>query len=322
MSIWESKVSEITEKFDGLVADHKTTAMLLCGLGALVVAKRTLSSIRSLYRTFIRPSKNLFKRYQGGYVVVTGATFGLGKEYATQFAKKGFNLVLIARSQDRLDKSKSDILEVAPSADIKTIVFDFDVPYTEENYKGLIDELNKINDISVLINNVGCMYLGPFENSDINQISSMIQVNCIPCTIITRTLLPKMLNRSKTEGKRCGIMNISSVSARTKLKFAAVYAATKSYNEVFSNILTKEVGEFVDVMAVHPGPTKTNMIRFMGPFVATPTQHVSWVLSDLGYNDQTFGYYQHYLYCQAYRVPYFGVWYTWMRNSIKLDPIE
>ena len=311
----------INENFDTLLKEHKTAVMGLTMFGAAVLLKHSLSNLYKFYTTFLRPSKNLFKRYQGGYVVVTGATFGLGFEYAKQFAQKGFNLVLIARNPERLEKSKQEILKLTPDIDIQTIVFDFDVPYTEDNYNGLLNHLHEIEDISVLVNNVGVMTLGPYEKIDLNSVNSMIQVNCLPQTILTRALIPNMLKRSK-EGKRCAILNLSSVAPFTKLGTAAIYAATKAFNSVFSNVITKEYGEFIDVISIHPGPTKSNMIRFYGPLVISPEAHVKWALSDVGYDYETLGHYHHYIYCGAYRLPFFEKWYTWMRNSVKLDPIK
>lgn len=82
-----------------------------------------------------------------------------------------------------------------------------------------------------------------------------------------------------------------------------------------SHVLGKEYGKYIDVMAVLPGPTKTNMITFDAPLVIYPKQHVKWALSDLGYNRQTFGHYQHWIYVNAYRLPLFEAWYATLRKN-------
>ena len=163
-----------------------------------------------VWTTFLRPSRDLFKRYKGGYVVVTGATNGLGYEYARQFAQKGFGLILISRDQDKLERVKKEIQEINSKIDIITIAFDFNIPYTEEGYKKLKDKLLELKDVSVLVNNVGALYNAPYAEMKMCDINTMIQVNCIPQSFMTNTLLPSMLKRSKDEGKRCAIMYLIS----------------------------------------------------------------------------------------------------------------
>ena len=177
---------------------------------------------------FLRPSRNLYKRYSGGYVVVTGATNGIGLEYAKQFAQKGFNLVLISRNSDKLQNVKNDLNKVNSKIDIIIIAFDFNIPYSDEAYKELKDRLLEIKNIFVLVNNVGALYYSPFAEMSMNNINTMIQVNCIPQTFMSNTLLPSLIKRSKEEGKRWAIVNISSVAHYTHLVNSAVYAATKS----------------------------------------------------------------------------------------------
>jgi short-subunit dehydrogenase len=197
---------------------------------------------------------------------------------------------------DKLQIAKKTIQDEFLKCCIKTIKFDFNIPYTEEGYRSLKESLSKIEDVSVLVNNVGAINFGYFNDVPMREINRVIQVNCIPQVAVTKFLLPNMLRRSKINGRRCAIVNISSVARYTNLMKTAIYAATKSYNKTFSDVLRKEVGEYIDVMAVLPGPTRSNMITFDGIFVINPEQHVRWALSDLGYNKQTFGHYQHWMY--------------------------
>jgi len=108
---------------------------------------------------------------------------------------------------------------------------------------------------------------------------------------------------------------MSSASSYTHRTRAVIYAATKSYNKALSDVLYKEVGDAIDVMAVLPGPTKSNMVKFNAPFVIKPEQHVRWALSDLGYNKQTFGHYKHWIHTNGYRLPLFDAWYTAMKEK-------
>jgi 17beta-estradiol 17-dehydrogenase / very-long-chain 3-oxoacyl-CoA reductase len=192
-------------------------AVGLCFIGAYKVASFALRNTYSFYSTFLRPSRNLFKRYHGGYVVVTGATDGIGKEYARQFAQKGFNLVLISRSQEKLDGVKEEFNKDHPDCDIITIKFDFNIPYTEEGYKPLKDKLAKIEDISVLVNNVGTGKATYFNDMSIEDANMMVQLNCVSQFVTTKFLLDRLLKRSKDENKRTAIINISSVAFYTKM---------------------------------------------------------------------------------------------------------
>jgi short-subunit dehydrogenase len=97
-----------------------------------------------------------------------------------------------------------------------------------------------------------------------------------------------MLNRSK-EGKRCAILNLSSVAHYNRMGTYAMYAATKSFNHTFSAVLAKEVGDKIDVLTVCPGPTLTQMITFKLWYVITPKQHVKATLARLGFENETFG---------------------------------
>lgn len=182
--------------------DNKALMGVFMAIGFYTVASTTLNYSWRLFKTFLRPGKNLYARYEGGYVVVTGATFGLGLEYANQFGEKGFNLVLIARNKEKLDVTKEALEKKYKDIDIKTIVFNFDIPYTKEGYQPLKNELLKLTNVSVLINNVGAFGSDYFNEMPIETMNTIIQVNCIPQMVLTKLLLPKLLKRSKDDGKR------------------------------------------------------------------------------------------------------------------------
>ena len=93
---------EVHEAVSEFCEEHKVFVGALTLYGAYSVSKMVLSNTYSFYKTFLRPTRDLYNRYQGGYVVVTGATHGLGFEYARQFAHMGFNLVLIARNEGKI----------------------------------------------------------------------------------------------------------------------------------------------------------------------------------------------------------------------------
>ncbi|CAI2376035.1 unnamed protein product [Moneuplotes crassus] len=296
---------------------HKHTHLMaaFCLYGAYTVGSTALNWSWRFFKTFLRPGKNLFKRYQGGYIVITGGTDGLGLGYAREFAAKGFNLVLIARNPVKLASVKVELTREHEGIDVKVIEFDFDKPYTSEGYKPLKEELDKIEDISVLINNVGTLDTGNFNDLSINIINSMIQVNCIPQIVLTKYLLPRLLQRSKEQKKRTAILNISSASNYIRLAGSSIYASTKSFNKTFSDVIGKEYGKYIDVMAIIPGPTVSNLVSDNAPLVIQPDLHARWVLSDLGYNTETFGHYKHWMFTNIFGLPLLGTQFARMRKS-------
>lgn len=309
MSVSEN-LELFADKFDELYKGNRAATIGLCLLGAAWIGKHALTVLGGIYRNFLRPGRNLYKRYQGGYVVITGATFGLGYEYAKQLIAKGFNIVLVARNQQKLDAVKTELNQINPESDVKTIKFDFDVPYTEENYASLKKDLLALKDVSIIINNVGAIAKEPLHTMPMSSINTMIQVNCIPQAFITHLMIPKLLERSEGEGKRCAIINISSVALFTRMANAAMYSATKAYGEALSEVTAKELADKnIDVMSVLPGPTRSNMTRYDAPLVIKPEQHVSYALSAVGYQYLSYGHYYHYLYTIACKFSIFNEFY-------------
>ncbi|CAI2375225.1 unnamed protein product [Moneuplotes crassus] len=300
---------------------HKHTHLMaaFCLYGAYTVGSTALGWSWRFFKTFLRPSKNLFKRYHGGYVVVTGATNGLGLGYARKFAEKGFNLVLVARNSEKLNTVKSELLRSHPDIDIKLIQFDFDKPYTEEGYASLKESLDMMGDISVLVNNVGAIGTNLFEDMPIDIITRVMNVNLIPQVVMTKFLLPRLLRRSKEEGKRTAILSVSSAAHYIRLPKSTMYSCTKSFNKTFSDVIGKEYGKYIDVMVTTPGPVISNMVNEKAPFVITPEAHARWVLSDLGYNTETFGHYRHWMSTTMFRLPLLGTQFIKMRDRYLND---
>ena len=306
---------ELNHAFLKHVHKHRAISAALLILGGFTVLKTAFKVVRGTWTTFLRPSRNHFKRYHGGYVVVTGATNGIGLEYCRQFAKKGFNLVLISRDEGKLSSTKEELLKTNDKIDIITISFDFNQPYTDEGYAPLKEKLLQLKDVSILVNNVGVNTYGPISGAKMKDLNSMIQINWVSQAFMSNTLIPGMLKRSKEEGKRCAIIDVSSVLNYVHLINSGVYCATKSFNYTLSSVIRKEVGDYIDVLTVLPGPTLTNMIRFKGLVIVDPDKHVKWALKDLGYNKETYGHYVHLFYRNAYRLPLFETGFACWRDK-------
>ncbi|XP_048829303.1 very-long-chain 3-oxoacyl-CoA reductase-A isoform X3 [Brienomyrus brachyistius] len=222
--------------------------------------------------------------------VVTGATDGIGKAYAKELARRGFALVLISRSQEKLDDvSKS--LEYLYNVETKTISVDFgslDVYRTiESGLAGL--------EIGVLVNNVGISYSYPEFFLNIQHLESfintMINVNVSSVCQMTRLVLPGMVERS-----RGVVLNISSASGMYPIPLLTVYSATKAFVDFFSRGLHAEYkNRGIIVQSVLPFFVATKMTKIRKPTLdkPTPERYVAAELSTVGLQNQTNGYFPH-----------------------------
>ncbi len=182
--------------------------------------------------------------------LITGATTGIGYELTKLFANDGFNLVLVARNEERLSAIKSDLSEKY-GISIKTIAKDLSLP---ESSQAIYDELEKESImIDILVNNAGFGLHGFFCETDIEMELKMIRLNIIALTHLTKLMLKDMI--SSDGGK---ILNVASTAGFIPGPLMAVYYATKAYVLSFSDALSNELsGTGITVTVLCPGPTKT-----------------------------------------------------------------
>src|SRR2546428_4957123 len=184
-------------------------------------------------------------------VLITGASSGIGREFARQLANRARTIVLLARRSERLADLRDELLNRNPNLDVHVRIVDL---ADKAQIELLIDSLarDKI-DVDLLINNAGLGDLGPFATSDPMRNEQMALVNMVALTSLTRHLLPQMIAK-----QRGGILNVSSSAGFLPIPGDAVYAATKAYVTSFSEALRFEVrGIGVSVCALCPGPVAT-----------------------------------------------------------------
>jgi short-subunit dehydrogenase len=184
------------------------------------------------------------------YALVTGASSGIGYEMAKLFAQDGKNIVVVARSQDRLEKLKTEI-ENKSGTKVIVLVKDLSKPNAPQE---IFSELGKKSiNVDVLVNNAGFNVYGEFAGTDWGQEAEMLQVNITSLTQLTKLFLKKML-----ENKSGKIMNVASGAAFAPLPLSSVYAATKAYVLHFSEALANEVeGTGVSVTCFCPAATRS-----------------------------------------------------------------
>jgi len=184
------------------------------------------------------------------YALITGASTGMGYEYAVLFAKDGKNIVVLARSRDKLEGLKKD-LEKAQGTKVMVLVKDLSDPKAPQE---VFSELEKAGiNVDVLVNNAGYDVYGKFQDTDWLKEAQMIQVNVLALTQLTKLFLKKMLER-----KSGRILNVSSGVGLIPAPWSSVYGGTKHYVLGFSNAIAHELkGTGVSVTCFCPSNTKT-----------------------------------------------------------------
>lgn len=186
---------------------------------------------------------------ENAYAVITGAGSGLGKCYAEVLAKMGFQLILISLPGDGLD----EVAAACRNHKISCVTYEADLTDFEQ-LKQLAADINQHYQISVLINNAGMGGTGAFQDACTGQLEQMLKLNMGAPVLLTRLLLPNMMQRP-----RAWILNVSSMASFSPMGFKTIYPASKKFIQHFTRGLNQEIkdtGVFVGV--VHPGPMITN----------------------------------------------------------------
>lgn len=189
--------------------------------------------------------------------LITGASTGIGKEFAKIHAEKGGNLVIVARSEDKLLQLKKEI-EQQYKVNVEVISKDLtDVNTTQEIY----DEVKKLGiEIDILINNAGFGGLGKFNERPLQNDLSMINLNIVALTSLTSLFLEDFVRRNSGR-----ILNVSSTASLMPGPLQAVYFATKAYVTSFSNAIAEELHDTnITVTNLMPGATETEFGKVSG----------------------------------------------------------
>ncbi|CAK9161740.1 unnamed protein product [Ilex paraguariensis] len=265
--------------------------LLLIALGSLSVLKCSVSVFKWFYVNFLRPPKNL-KKY-GSWALVTGPTDGIGKGFAFQLARKGFDLVLVGRNPEKLNDVSESIRAKYGSTQIKTVVVDFSGDL-DEGVQRIREEIEGI-DVGILINNVGVSYPYArfFHEVDEKLLADLIKINVEGTSKVTQAVLPGMLKR-----KRGAIVNIGSGAAIVipSDPLYSVYAATKAYVDQFSRCLYVEYKKSgIDVQCQVPLYVATKMasIKRSSFFVPSTDGYARAAMRWIGYEPRCTPYWPH-----------------------------
>ncbi len=189
--------------------------------------------------------------HTGKTALVTGASSGIGAAYADRFAKRGYDLVLVARRADRLQALASK-LGSQYGVQVHCLAADLE---SDAGQTIVADYITAHPSISVLVNNAGTARLAPLAGSALSDSVSQVALNITALTRLTHAILPAM--KASNSGL---IINVASVLSLHTLAISAVYSATKAFVLAFSRGVQEElVGTGVRVQVVLPAATATEL---------------------------------------------------------------
>uniref|UniRef100_A0A915M7N8 Uncharacterized protein n=1 Tax=Meloidogyne javanica TaxID=6303 RepID=A0A915M7N8_MELJA len=253
--------------------------------------KRILTSIYNIVFPYLYAvPQNLQVLAGAKWAVITGGTDGIGKAYAHELAKKQFNIIIISRTQSKLDDVAKEIKEEFKEIEVRTIAFDFTNPELEDYDRQIFSQIADV-DIGVLVNNVGMSYEFPerFErvHGGIKRVADMTLINTFPTTILSHHILQQMAKRN-----RGVVVNVASSAANFDWFYLAVYSATKKYVTSLSSILRKEYADtniYIQTVCPMMVATKMAKIRRSSFFTPSPEKFAIEAVRSIGLTDETTG---------------------------------
>lgn len=203
-------------------------------------------------------------QWRGQWVLITGASAGIGAVFARDLAAGGANLVLTARRTDRLEQLAAELRQ-AHKVQIETVAADLE--QTSACAEIFAFTQGKGLKIDFLINNAGFGTYGEFAQSDMGRQVGMVRVNCGAVVQLTHLYLPPMIER-----RRGDILILASTASFQGVPYMAVYAATKAFDLLFAEALAQEVkGHGIRVCALCPGSTESEFAGVAG----APTERIA-----------------------------------------------
>lgn len=225
---------------------------------------------------------------QGSWAVITGASDGLGKEFALQLARSGFNILLVSRTASKLATLEDEIKAKNPSVQTKSVSMDYsrnnDADF--ENLKAAIDEL----DVAVLINNVGKSHSipVPFALTPEDEMNDIITINCTGTLRTTQLVVPGMAQR-----KRGLVLTMGSFGGLLPTPLLATYSGSKAFLQQWSTALGAELeqhGITVELVQAYLITSAMSKVRKTSATIPDPRAFVKSVLGKIGRNGGSPGY--------------------------------
>jgi short-subunit dehydrogenase len=253
---------------------------------------------------FFTSELDLIDRYGiNSWVLITGCSSGQGKNFAIEFAKRGFNIILVG--SERIYNTNKIIKE---KYNIKThcIVLNFNDAYKKDFFNPIISVLNKLDgELSILVNNVGHRVAWKnYHNMPSQKINDSIICGTIVQARITQLAIQRFINR-KTN-KKSAIIDITSMctypnfwfgyKGEISIPYLSVYEGANAFGYFFSNSIYKEYGEYIDILNITPGAVITENTEYLKniPFSVSSEQYIKNIFKLIGnYNGPQFADWHH-----------------------------
>lgn len=217
------------------------------GLASFAIYSGIAYALWQARREFEPRRLPLRQRY-GDWALVTGASTGIGAEFARALAREGLSCVLAARREERL-QALAEELQRACGVMTRVVAVDLEQAAGVEQLLAAVADL----EVAVLVNNAGFGYAGRFEKQDLARLQAMVQLNCMAPLVLTNRLLAGMRARG-----RGAVIITGSIAGAQPVPFNCIYSATKVFDRYFGEALWSELqGTGVDVLVLEPGPTET-----------------------------------------------------------------
>jgi hypothetical protein len=271
---------------------RRETGAIAAGLVFAAVVALFARELWRMRESFQPHRLSLRERY-GEWALITGASSGIGAEFARALARDGISLVLAARRADALERLA---LELRESFGVRVRCAPCDLA-TDAGVRALLEASADL-DVAILVNNAGVGYVGRFHEQDPARLAAMVQLNCVAPVALTAALLPRLVAR-----KRGAVIFTGSVSGSQPLPLHALYSATKVFDNFLGEALWGELqGSGVDVLSLLPGSTATNFAAAADELPhagATSADVVSDALDALGHQPSVI-----------------NGWFNWLRANV------
>jgi len=221
----------------------------------------------------------MLREKYGPWALVTGASSGIGEQFARQLGRAGFNLLLVARREDRLRDLRAELGQ-RPRREIELLVADL----ADLEAVGRIVADTAGRDLGLVVSNAGFGLKGAFESHDRGRLEAMLNVNARAPLLLAHALLPRL--RTRATG---GIIFTGSQEGEAPFPWSSAYAATKAFVHSLGMGLHGELaGTGIDVLVLAPGATDTEALGLQGfdaaslPGVMSPAEVARQALRELG----------------------------------------
>ncbi len=264
--------------------------------GAALFVWALVNMARWIWLYFWLPQRSIGERLAkrfgpGSWALITGASDGLGKAFAQELACYGFNLILVSRTQSKLDLLKDEIQ--AQGVQVRTVAADLSNT-SPQTYESLAIAAQDV-DLSVLINCVGTTVHRRYCDVAAKTLRHLLAVNVSTTAIVTHTLLPLLLRHATSTGRRAAVLNVGSIVGRFYWPGTQLYGACKAFIDHLSIPLAYEYRDQLDVLSFQPTVMATAMAAGTEPGAITisPERAAHAALSHLGHTLTSHGHWRH-----------------------------